>query len=234
MKHVSFVALALLASCALSSRASAVTYYYYDLTITAKGQDAGAEAKLEIRTHDPVDGIMPVQVDTIGGTTTFKNIDIVFGGPLPVYNILRDKLTSQLPLFSPPFVDQSGLAFSIRAYDKNAATILEPYPVDQTDQEVLNNFLGAPDGSTSEKIWLREGNMGAIISIFACTGNENHCEFVRKINDCYFTTDLADPTTPLPATLPLFATGLGLFGLLRHRKRKKAEAAIGGLRAAGT
>ena len=32
-------------------------------------------------------------------------------------------------------------------------------------------------------------------------------------------------TTPLPAALPLFAGGLGLFGLLARRRKKKAAAA---------
>ena len=33
------------------------------------------------------------------------------------------------------------------------------------------------------------------------------------------------PTTPLPAALPLFAGGLGLFGLLARRRKKKAAVA---------
>jgi hypothetical protein len=31
--------------------------------------------------------------------------------------------------------------------------------------------------------------------------------------------------TPLPAALPLFATGLGAFGLIGWRRKKKAQAA---------
>ncbi len=33
-------------------------------------------------------------------------------------------------------------------------------------------------------------------------------------------------TTPLPAALPLFATGLGLMGLLGWRRKRKASAAL--------
>ena len=34
--------------------------------------------------------------------------------------------------------------------------------------------------------------------------------------------------TPLPAALPLFATGLGALGLLGWRRKRKASAAVAG------
>jgi hypothetical protein len=39
-------------------------------------------------------------------------------------------------------------------------------------------------------------------------------------------TETVVGTTPLPAALPLFATGLGLMGLLGWRRKKKAPAAL--------
>jgi hypothetical protein len=36
--------------------------------------------------------------------------------------------------------------------------------------------------------------------------------------------DLGDVPTPLPAALPLFATGLGALGLLGWRRKRKAQA----------
>jgi hypothetical protein len=62
-----------------------------------------------------------------------------------------------------------------------------------------------------------------------CSGDD--CPPIPPLSEICFFIVPVDPT-PLPATLPLFATGLGLFGLLRHRKKKKTEAAIDCLRAA--
>jgi hypothetical protein len=39
-------------------------------------------------------------------------------------------------------------------------------------------------------------------------------------------TETVVGTTPLPAALPLFATGLGLMGLLGWRRKRKAQAAV--------
>jgi hypothetical protein len=41
----------------------------------------------------------------------------------------------------------------------------------------------------------------------------------------FFTASLAASATPLPAALPLFATGLGALGLLGWRRKRKAQAA---------
>jgi hypothetical protein len=41
----------------------------------------------------------------------------------------------------------------------------------------------------------------------------------------FLATDPPLAQTPLPATLPLFATGLGALGLLGWRRKKKAQAA---------
>ena len=42
--------------------------------------------------------------------------------------------------------------------------------------------------------------------------------------DQSFTLEIG--TTPLPAALPLFATGLGALGLLGWRRKRKAQAAV--------
>jgi len=43
-------------------------------------------------------------------------------------------------------------------------------------------------------------------------------------NGTVILTDNGIATTPLPAALPLFASGLGAFGLLGWRRKKKAAA----------
>jgi hypothetical protein len=49
---------------------------------------------------------------------------------------------------------------------------------------------------------------------------------------CFFTTDIkgdlpiATTPTPLPAALPLFATGLGALGLLGWRRKRKARVSL--------
>ena len=53
-------------------------------------------------------------------------------------------------------------------------------------------------------------------------------ELVQSCEVCTFSRDTAtldiSPTTPIPAALPLFATGLGGLGLLGWRRKRKAQA----------
>jgi hypothetical protein len=45
-------------------------------------------------------------------------------------------------------------------------------------------------------------------------------------NDTWTDPDPTVSSTPLPATLPLFATGLGALGLLCWRRKRKAHASV--------
>jgi hypothetical protein len=48
-------------------------------------------------------------------------------------------------------------------------------------------------------------------------------------NPVTFTLQQATPATPLPAALPLFATGLGALGLLGWRRKRKARVSLLGV-----
>jgi hypothetical protein len=59
--------------------------------------------------------------------------------------------------------------------------------------------------------------------------NYFYCEFVAGCGNEYIAdagSVSAPGATPLPASVPLFATGLGAFGLLGWRKKRKNAAAI--------
>jgi hypothetical protein len=48
--------------------------------------------------------------------------------------------------------------------------------------------------------------------------------FENGVGSAVFMGDAGTPTTPLPAAVPLFATGLGAMGLLGWRRKRKAQA----------
>jgi len=62
--------------------------------------------------------------------------------------------------------------------------------------------------------------------IFAIDPNDNYGSlFTLQFSEGIF-NGIAPQATPLPATLPLFASGLGALGLLGWRRKRKASAAI--------
>jgi hypothetical protein len=79
-----------------------------------------------------------------------------------------------------------------------------------------------------------EGLLGAFISAATFTLNGPDIAYVIFTDNAYnfagtnFRLDnlTLDSTTPLPAALPLFASGLGVLGLLGWRRKRKASAAL--------
>jgi hypothetical protein len=78
-------------------------------------------------------------------------------------------------------------------------------------------------GTTGQKITLNWTNIGAIYIVDSSTGTcfaGHACDSGFYVND----VEVNDPTvTPLPAALPLFATGLGALGLLGWRRKRRAR-----------
>ena len=66
------------------------------------------------------------------------------------------------------------------------------------------------------------GPEGPVISFASPVGEVNITSFF--LLDTPFTIEIATAQTPLPAALPLFATGLGALGLFAWRRKKKAAA----------
>jgi hypothetical protein len=63
------------------------------------------------------------------------------------------------------------------------------------------------------------------VTNFAISGFAHGVSFIRSYNGETTTGGGGDNPTPLPAALPLFASGLGALGLLGWRRKRKAQAA---------
>ena len=74
-------------------------------------------------------------------------------------------------------------------------------------------------GSGEDSVWLEDcgflnGAGACVIGVDAASGPSGS-----------WSDDIPPVATPLPAALPLFATGLGVLGLLGWRRKRKAQAA---------
>ena len=85
----------------------------------------------------------------------------------------------------------------------------------------FSNIQVFPDDNASGNIRYSSADAAYLLTTYGCT-----------LNDCIanvpivFDVTLASSSTPLPAALPLFATGLGALGLLGWRRKRKATAAL--------
>ena len=112
------------------------------------------------------------------------------------------------------------------------ADVLGQWPAPSQNQfNVQSNAITQADFRSDNGLWFVQllfdpnlGNQGIIQYGPSCNCTEN-TELIGTISFAEVTPDTG--TTPLPAALPMFMGGAGLFGLLaRRKKRKSCSAAL--------
>jgi hypothetical protein len=143
---------------------------------------------------------------------------------------------------TPPTGSVSTAPYSCISCGTSGAAGHAYYAVPTGDTE-FQLFWGSPDAYNQVVFWSGDDGTGTMLAMFTGsdltppapgTGNDfvtwafNGVTVgsVELIDTGTAAFEYADPlaTTPLPATLPLFAGGLGLVGLLSRRKRKAVSA----------
>jgi hypothetical protein len=101
--------------------------------------------------------------------------------------------------------------FSFAGYDytDEVLQLIAPQPVSSSSDHAFLMFSEDPS------MWLADGG-ASIVGSFGFSP-DCFCSFAAQ--------GIFTPTTPLPAALPLFATGLGVIGLLARRRKRKGIAA---------
>ena len=104
-----------------------------------------------------------------------------------------------------------GPDFAFFGYQAGGANLLELLfsPSDFTALTSSNSFTGAPTGFNIA--FTDVPTSGGLLSF-------------TDLSDLILSASSTGNETPLPAALPLFATGLGALGLLGWRRKRKAQA----------
>ncbi len=146
----------------------------------------------------------------------------------------------------PPLVSNGGGNFSITVNNiqLTAATVSSNYYFDYATNGAANTGIAAFSGAGVE-INPNSGSLGAGLDAFYFLGfvpgpastTTSYDYFCSPFSACvsfsnvdpnangyFFGVELTPSATPLPAALPLFATGLGAMGLLGWRRKRKAAA----------
>jgi hypothetical protein len=119
----------------------------------------------------------------------------------------------------------SGFAIDAGTYHGSYSTLLAnwSFQTDASGALTLTNFFGtATTSNNQDNFGSFQGNDVFGNEFVDALGRVNH--FAQRLTNVSSWT-IAPLATPLPTTLPLFATGLGALGLLGWRRKRKAQAA---------
>src|SRR5665213_1257811 len=204
-KHLLAVATALIGSClmaAVPARANT-----YDFTLTDAGTcDPVFNITGVVTTQSVLNGGNPngYDITDITGTLTYASISYTFTGapvggnvPLPGNANIGCCLVDNVLINGLPWISNTG-GWAFLA--SNGFTY-NPY------------WGGAYDGSNAAYYYLYGNDPNA-----QANGLGSRMDLTISVRSG------SDTATPLPAALPLFATGLGAMGVLGRRRKKKAAA----------
>jgi len=87
----------------------------------------------------------------------------------------------------------------------------------------INGVTGGSSGTDDFALLWNQTSGSYVLLVYTCL--LQGCEHIANAGSTVFTEGLVSAAIPLPAALPLFATGLGALGLLGWRKKRKSAAA---------
>ena len=162
----------------------------------------------------------------VGTTSNATGIDgLIVDGTTYNVTFTRGPYNTAYSSSTPTFLGNSSGATDAAA--ALAAALISLGVSDLTGLSSSNNQAFIPDANSGGL------NAGTQVDCTSCSGSNWYTDTYGSLPDALnltffdfvsFTATTTPGTTPLPATLPLFGTGLGALGLLARRRKRKATA----------
>src|SRR5665213_851389 len=206
-KHLLAVATALIGSCLLAAVPARANTYDFTLTDAGTG-DPVFNVTGVVTTQSVLNGGNPngYDITDITGTLTYASVNYTFTGapvggnvPLPGNNNIGCCLVDNVLINGLPWISNTGGW----AFTASNGYTYNPY------------WGGAYDDTSSSYYYLYGTDPNA-----QANGEGSRMNLTISVRSG------SDSQTPLPAALPLFATGLGAMGLLGWRRKRKNTAVI--------